>query len=169
MQGKGLRMCLPADSSHFPGSCAMMLFLHTQQWHWGFHIMDMYPYPCLWYMSKYSLQSSCYYGNVKGITLNRMKEVMFEWRNTIWWGPNRCHMLKVVIIRLFSSTKGCSEVENHNFLSTDLEILGLREQSTCSKNSKEASNGNRSQLKGASAGQFWDKLSIKINNYSTKW
>ena len=73
-------------------------------------------------------------------------------------------MLKVVIIGLFSSTKGCSEVENHNFLSTDLEILRLREQSTCSKNSKEASNGHRSQLKGASAGQFWDKLSIKINN-----
>ena len=30
--------------------------LHTQQWRWGSHIVDICAYPCLCYMSKYSLQ-----------------------------------------------------------------------------------------------------------------
>ena len=81
-----MRMYLPVPAQ-FTGSCAVMLFLfpnsitqpppHTavtlRLSHHGHAGLSL-----LCYMSKYSLWRSCYYGNVRGITLNRMKEVKLE-------------------------------------------------------------------------------------------
>lgn len=97
-----------------------------------------------------------------------VKEVMLEWR-TFADGLQDATSFRLLFSDIFSSNPQSCALRWASLLPFHRwGTVRLREQNTCSKNSREVSSRHWNQLQGPSTGQFWKNVSIKIQNDSNR-